>query len=247
MDGWIKIHRKILEWEWYSDSKTVHLFLHLLISANHKPKRYKGQVIKRGQVVVGRGKLAQKLGLSEQQVRTCIKRLKSTSELTTKVTNKHTIVTLTNYESYQTREENQPANQPANQPTINQQLTNNQPATNHKQECNKDNNERKEEERKKYPQKIFEEICQMFGLDELETKTTFQFASSALTLIYNEGQGELFEKQLAGYKKNKEQQFWGGVRNFFGEIQEPYPSGRWNERQWYKDVKNIDKNKTIEL
>ena len=40
MSGWIKIHRQILEWEWYSDTNTFRVFLHLLLKANHKEKKY---------------------------------------------------------------------------------------------------------------------------------------------------------------------------------------------------------------
>ena len=40
MEGWVKLHRKFLEWEWYDKSETVHLFLHCLLKANHKDKSY---------------------------------------------------------------------------------------------------------------------------------------------------------------------------------------------------------------
>jgi len=36
--GWLKLHRKFKEWEWYQDSKMVHLFIHLLVTANHQNK-----------------------------------------------------------------------------------------------------------------------------------------------------------------------------------------------------------------
>jgi hypothetical protein len=81
-NGWIKIHRQILEWEWYDEPNTLRLFLHLLLKANHKPRNYRGVNIKEGQIMTGYYKLATELGLSVQQIRTGINKLKSTSEIT---------------------------------------------------------------------------------------------------------------------------------------------------------------------
>ncbi len=47
-NGWIKIHRKILDWEWYSDLNVRVVFLHLLLKANHDDKKWMGMDIKRG-------------------------------------------------------------------------------------------------------------------------------------------------------------------------------------------------------
>jgi hypothetical protein len=122
-NGWVKNHRKILEWEWYKTPNMYHVFSTLVLLANHEEKKWQGQIIKRGQLVTGRKSLSQITGISEQQIRTCIKRLKSTNHLTIKSTNQFSIITLKNYDKYQTTNQ---------QP--NQQLTNNQPTTNHKQE-----------------------------------------------------------------------------------------------------------------
>ena len=52
MDGYIKLHRKMTEWEWYSDSNTKTVFLHLLLEANFKPTKYRGVELEAGQLVV---------------------------------------------------------------------------------------------------------------------------------------------------------------------------------------------------
>ena len=41
-EGWIKLYRKITEWEWYTVPSMAHLFIHLLFLANQKDKRWKG-------------------------------------------------------------------------------------------------------------------------------------------------------------------------------------------------------------
>jgi len=133
-DGWIKLHRRFIEWEWYRTPYMFHLYTHLILRANHSPMKWQGMTIERGQLVTGRKQLSQELGVSEQTIRTCLIRLKSTSEITIKSTNKNSIITICNYASYQSQEKeiNQHINQQANQ-----QLTNNQPTTNQQLTTNK--------------------------------------------------------------------------------------------------------------
>lgn len=138
MSGWIKLHRSMTKWGWFTDVNTAHLFIYLLLKANHKDGHFKGIFVRRGELVVGRKKLSENTGLTEQQVRTSLKRLKSTNEIVIKSTNRFSIITILNYRKYQSEFElQQPADQPAGQPATNQQVTNNQPATNHKQEGKK--------------------------------------------------------------------------------------------------------------
>lgn len=104
MSGWIKLHRKLLNWEWYSDINTTRLFIHLLLVANRQPKSWRGLVIRRGQILTSRAKLSEETGLTDRQIRTSLTRLKSTSELTIHSTNKETVISLCNYDTYQTCE-----------------------------------------------------------------------------------------------------------------------------------------------
>lgn len=127
-NGWIKIHRKILDWEWYDDGNVFRLFLHFLLTANTKDNRWHGTEIKRGQLIVTSEDISERLHLTRQQYRTALNKLTSTNEITTKSTNRYTIVTICKYESYQRYDDNnQPAEQPTEQPTNNQQITNKQP------------------------------------------------------------------------------------------------------------------------
>ena len=100
-DGWIKIHRKFQEWEWYDKSEMVHIFLHLLLNASASDKAWHGKEIKRGQVITGRKRISAETGISERTVRTCFQRLIETGEIEVKTTNKYSIVTICNYERYQ--------------------------------------------------------------------------------------------------------------------------------------------------
>ncbi len=126
--GWVKNHRKMTEWEWYKKPFMYHLFSHLILIANHEDGCWQGIEIKRGQLITGRNSLKNQTGIAEQSIRTCLIRLEVSGEITRKSTNKFTIITICNYNKYQ-------SDQPASQPAINQQSTSNQPAANHKQEC----------------------------------------------------------------------------------------------------------------
>lgn len=122
--SYIKLHRKILDWEWYTDANTYRLFTHLLYKANFKSSRWMGIDILPGQLVIGRKELAKEIKLSEQEIRTSLSKLKSTSEITIKSTNKFSVVTICKWEDYQMNaKEDQPTNQPTNQQSSNQQST----------------------------------------------------------------------------------------------------------------------------
>lgn len=126
-NGWIKLHRKILDWEWFTSPSTLQLFIYLLLRANKEDKKWRGILIKRGQLVTSVATIIEETKLSTQQVRTSLNRLKSTNEITSKTTNRFTLVTVCKYESYQLYEEaEQQTKQQALQQTNNKQITNKQ-------------------------------------------------------------------------------------------------------------------------
>jgi hypothetical protein len=121
MSGWIKLHRQILEWEWYSDNNCFRLFLHLLLKANHKEKRFKGIELKVGSIVTSRDLLARETGLSSQQIRTALNKLISTNEITSITSSQGTVLQIVSYEKYQVAT-SEITNE---QPTSNQRVTTN--------------------------------------------------------------------------------------------------------------------------
>jgi len=116
MSGWIKVHRKLLEWEWHDDPKMVALFLYIILKANHSSQIWRGTIIKKGQFITGLLKMSKDTGISVQSLRTCLRRLELTKEIVVKSTNKFTLVTIVNYEDYQINQD---------QPTNDQQTINN--------------------------------------------------------------------------------------------------------------------------
>ena len=68
MSGYIKINRKILEWEWYRNINTKVLFLHCLLKANWKDGKFEGRGVKRGSFITSIKKLSLELGLTQDAV-----------------------------------------------------------------------------------------------------------------------------------------------------------------------------------
>lgn len=120
MEWFVQIHKKIKEWEWYTDMPTCKLFFHILLSANYKKANWRGNEILPWQFITSLEHLANDSGLSIQQVRTALEKLISTNEITRQSTSLYTILTLNNWESYNT---------PDNKPITNEQQTNNKPIT----------------------------------------------------------------------------------------------------------------------
>lgn len=143
--GWVKSWRKIKNWEWYRTPNMAHLFQHLFREANSEDGRWQGIEVKRGQIVTGIESLSLETGISVRSVRTCLERLKSTRELTIKTTNKYSIITLCNYDSYQ---ENFHKNDHQNDHQNDQQSTSNRPAIDHKQEDQEDQEDKEKRDRK---------------------------------------------------------------------------------------------------
>lgn len=123
MEYWLKLYVKFLEWEWYKDTNTKSMFLHLLLTANRKEARWQGIEVKRGQLITSLKSLSEKTGLSISQVKLTIDKLKRTNEITNESHSNYRLITLKNYDRYQ---EN---NKQPDKRTTNEQQTDDKRAT----------------------------------------------------------------------------------------------------------------------
>ena len=186
--GWIKIQRSLLDWEWYDDINTKVLFLHCLLKANHAEKKYRGAVVKRGTFLTGRELLAKDTGLTVQQIRTSLIKLKSTNELTIKPSSKGSVVEVVNYDKYQSTT-NTATNE---QPTSNQQVTSNK-------------NEKKEKNEKKFSPPSEAEFIQY--LQEAMPKVNSEWTSHRINIAA----GQQFETYVGdGWKDG----FGNAIKNW---------------------------------
>lgn len=100
-NGYIKLYRSILSWEWYQDVPTFVVFLHLLLTANYEDKHWKGTLIRRGETVTSYAKIAEETGVSYQQARNAVNKLKSTGEITQISTSRYSLIHIVNFDFYQ--------------------------------------------------------------------------------------------------------------------------------------------------
>lgn len=105
-DGFIQLHRKIVDWEWYQDVNTFRVFIHLLITVNYYDEKWQGILIKRGQRAASYSILASELNLSVKEIRTAINHLKRTGEVAHKNCHKYGLFTINNYDNYQSKADN---------------------------------------------------------------------------------------------------------------------------------------------
>ncbi|MCM1545145.1 MAG: hypothetical protein NC110_07600 [Ruminococcus sp.] len=144
LNGFIKLHRKLVAWGWYQDYVVKDVFLHLLLTANFRDNPWQSRVLKQGQLATSYRHLSESLGFSVQQIRTAIGKLKSTGEITTESTSKYTIITIVNWEDYQCSDD-LPTGELTGTSTSEQQ-TNNKQSTSNQQQMNNDKNKRNKKE-----------------------------------------------------------------------------------------------------
>jgi DNA-binding transcriptional MocR family regulator len=116
--GFIKLQREILEWEWYHDNNTFRLMIHLLLKSNYMLKKWQGNTINPGELITSIGNLSKELKLSENVIRTSLKKLKKTDYIHSQSTNKFTKIILLNsviYEGLTNTNNNQKPDQKTNQ------------------------------------------------------------------------------------------------------------------------------------
>lgn len=101
--NWVKLYRKIEDWRWYKDAITFHLFIHLLLNVNYCPSANGENILGRGQIMVTRRSLTESTNISDRSIRTCIEKLQKSKEIliSQKATNRPHIITICNYDSYQ--------------------------------------------------------------------------------------------------------------------------------------------------
>jgi len=99
--GWIKLHRSLKNWEWYDDIPATRLLIHLLITVNHEPKKWKGILVEPGTRITSFQKLAEETGLTVKQVRLAMSKLEKSGEVARERAREGQAVTLVKWEKLQ--------------------------------------------------------------------------------------------------------------------------------------------------
>lgn len=118
--GWIKLHRKILENPIIQKPNYLALWVVLLLKANHKEKNFmwNGNIIlvKEGQMITGRKELSKETSIPESTIEDILKYLERQHQIQQQKTTKYRIITIVNWIKHQ--DKNSKSN---NNPTTKQQ------------------------------------------------------------------------------------------------------------------------------
>ena len=132
MEGFISLHRALLDSMIFSSQTGLKIWIWLLLKASFK-KRYvslkigKGETtvtIERGQLLFGRYKAEEELCIDGSTIYKWIKKLEENGMILIQSNNQYSIITICNYDTYQS------GNATNEQPTNNQRTTNEQPTNN---------------------------------------------------------------------------------------------------------------------
>ena len=103
--GWIKLHRKMVDKGFYKKSQYFHLWVHLLMLANHTQKEFmwNGNIIliKEGQMITGRKQLSDDTGIPESTIEDILKFLESQHQIQQQKTTKYRLITIVNWIKHQ--------------------------------------------------------------------------------------------------------------------------------------------------
>lgn len=114
---WIKLYRKLLDWEWFGNLNTQGLFIYLLLAVNTEDKTWHGIEIKRGQILTSQRKLSKILNLKRQPTRDALYNLQSTHDITIKATRNFSIITVNKFNEYQVNNQQKTHNSTNKEPT----------------------------------------------------------------------------------------------------------------------------------
>lgn len=147
MEGYLKLHRQLIESTQFADPIRLKIWIWCLIKANHKKravplktgKGYTTVMVNRGQFIFGRNKAAEELNIPASTLLRHMEKLELEKAINIRSDNQYSIITICKYEEYQSIEEL------SGQPTDNQRTTNGLASDTN----NNDNNEKKDKKKKK--------------------------------------------------------------------------------------------------
>ena len=180
MSGWIKLHRKFCEKAFYrKDSEKVHLWVHLLMSANHAGKEEllggKPFFCVSGQFTTGRKQLSSETGISESKIERILTYFeKIEQQIEQQKTSTNRLISILNWGQYQQSEQQ-----------IEQQVNNDR--TTSEQQVNNDRTHLKKEKKDKKDKKVRNNVENIFDYDSEPIQ---------ITILSFEEFWELYDKKV---------------------------------------------------
>lgn len=108
-NGFITLHRKILDNPIWKNSQLSHLFIHLLFLATYEQDKFiwngKEQVLERGQLITGRFSLSKSTGIPVGSIPRYLDTLRKLKIVNIKSNNRFSLITIVKYSDYQDKKE----------------------------------------------------------------------------------------------------------------------------------------------
>jgi len=103
--GWVKLHRKLLDNPILSRGQHLQVWITLLLLANHKPNTIivdnKRTTLSKGQVLTSRKVISKMTNVPETTIERILNYLENEHQIGQQKTNKYRIITILNYTTYQ--------------------------------------------------------------------------------------------------------------------------------------------------
>lgn len=234
-EGFIKLSRSLLEWDWHDEPKTGYLYIIMLLLANHEETLWRGEKLLRGQLLTGRRQLSIASGLTEDEVRTALGHLKKTGHVIVTAKSKYSVITLPKYDEHCSQPQQVPGKIPDNPPAFSpvtspasapenpQQIPSKSPADPHIQEL------KELKEPKKgllYPHaceededELLDRIADIQHASELIRRFRLTDSEATLEALLEDAQKHGFDALEAALKKAGESDNRGGISvNFYRAI-----------------------------
>jgi len=139
MQGWIKLHRKLLENPIVcKDSDHLAVWVYLLLNATHEacPALFKGKKItlEPGQLITGRKSISNKLSISESKVKRILIELENDHQIDRQRSNQNSLISILNWNKYQECDQQNGQQMTSERPASDQPVTTNKNVKNVKNE-----------------------------------------------------------------------------------------------------------------
>jgi len=101
MQGYIKLHRKILDNGVFADAELLKVFVWCILKANTTPNVVYGRKVDVGEFITGRITASEELYLKPSTIYKRLQKLKAQGYIDISSTTKNSLITVVNYKSYQ--------------------------------------------------------------------------------------------------------------------------------------------------
>jgi hypothetical protein len=145
MEGYIQLHRQIIDSAVFANPNHLKIWLWILIKAHHKEKEIPIKIgggnstltVKRGEFIFGRNTSSDELCMSGSMIYRALQKFEKLKMITIKSNNQYSIISICNYDTYQSTINTE---RTTAEPDVNQTRTRREPDVNTNNNVNNDNN-----------------------------------------------------------------------------------------------------------